>query len=115
ALLLTFVAASAYAHHSITSEYDATVLIELAGTIAAVEIVNPHVRITLQSGQGQWLVEMAAPNALLRRGVDPKALLTVGRQVTVEVFPALDGSLRVNGRTLTADGRRFDVGDGFGW
>ena len=39
-LLLALVAASAFAHHSITSEYDATVVIEIAGTLLGAMIAD---------------------------------------------------------------------------
>lgn len=128
AVLLTLLAAAAAgsyaqhaaAHHSIAAEYDTSRTVTITGIISNVTLVNPHVWIEVKSAgdaQGEAThVEMGAPNALVRRGVDPRTLLTVGKTVVVEGLPASNGSKRMSGRVLvTADGVRHDVSDAFGW
>jgi len=110
----------ATAHHSVAGTYDMEGRVELSGTIAHVELRNPHLRIELttrtESGEeATWLVEMAAPNALVQRGIDPREVIVVGRQVTIEAWPAKDGTQRASAHTLVAsDGARLDVTDTFG-
>lgn len=113
----------AAAHHSITAEYDTARTVTITGVISNVTLINPHVWIEVKSDGGgeTTAVEMGAPNALTRRGVDPRTLLTVGRKVVVEGFPALNRNgdaqgPRLSGRVLvTDDGVRHDVSDAFGW
>jgi hypothetical protein len=48
---------------------------------------------------------------LTRSGFD-RRLLQPGDTVTIDAWPALDGSTRASGRMLAlADGRRFDIHD----
>src|SRR5690606_29218386 len=55
---------------------------------------------------------MAGPSALSRRGVDPRTLLAVGERVTVEAWPAKDGSRSLSARfAVKPSGERFDVAD----
>ena len=55
---------------------------------------------------------MAGPSALSRRGVDPRTLLAVGERVTVEAWPAKDGSRSLSARFIVKpSGERFDVAD----
>jgi len=112
--------ASAFAHHAVPQTFDMEMLTELSGSISRVELVNPHVVIELtttdESGADAiWVVEMGAPNALIRRGFDPRELLVTGRRVTIEAWPAKDGTNSASAnRLVTADGTAFNVVDGFG-
>ena len=57
-----------------------------------------------------WMIEAAAPNALLRRGWN-KNSVPPGTQVTVVGFRAKDGSNRANGREATlANGQKLFLG-----
>jgi hypothetical protein len=115
--LAGYVVTPASAHHSVATTYDKNRLVALSGTIGKVELVNPHVKLELDAPRGDgtritWAIELAAPRALLQRGVDPRELLGVGDSVTIESWLAKDGTNAANGRTLvTADGARYDVGD----
>jgi hypothetical protein len=106
------------AHHSFAAEFDANQPITLKGTIARIDLVNPHswLYVDVKSPDGtvaRWNVEMGAPNALIRRGVT-KASVPVGAEVTVEGFRAKDGSRTANGRTVTlADGRGLFTGSSY--
>jgi hypothetical protein len=106
---LVAVAATALAHHSFSSEYDANKQVNLAGTLARMEWTNPHSAIHVAVKRGDvlenWVVEAATPNTLLRRGLR-KADLPAGAEVSVVAFRAKDGSLRAHGVYLMlADGR----------
>ena len=105
----------ALAHHSFAAEYDANRPITLAGTVTRIELINPHawLYIEVRDAQGnasQWNIEMGAPNALIRRGVN-KNSVPVGAQVTIEGYRAKDGTNTVNGTTIKlADGRSLFSG-----
>ena len=112
---------SATAHHSVAGTYDMEGRVVLSGTITNVELRNPHLRIeltiTTESGEEAiWRVEMAAPGALVQqRGINPREVFVVGRQVSVEAWPAKDGTNSASAHTLvTADGTTIDVTDTFG-
>jgi hypothetical protein len=61
-------------------------------------------------GQVNWSIELAAPNAMLRRGWN-KNSIPIGTIVVVEGWQAKNGSKTANGGYVTlADGRRLFVG-----
>ena len=57
-----------------------------------------------------WMIEAAAPNALLRRGWS-KNSLPAGTEILVEGFQAEDGTNLANGSVITfTDGKKLFVG-----
>lgn len=115
ALVLLGAARFAAAHHSFAAEYDANQPITLRGSVARIDLINPHAWLYLEvkDGDGKatvWNVEMGAPNALIRRGIN-KNSVPVGSEVTVDGYRAKDGSNTVNGTTVKlADGRSLFSG-----
>ncbi len=104
------------AHHAFAAEFDANNPIELRGTIARVELINPHswIHLDVETSDGmveRWMIEGGPPNALFRRGFT-QASLPIGAEIIVEGFRARDAaSLKANGRDITfADGSRPFVG-----
>jgi len=79
------------------------------------EWINPHawIHLDVKNPDGtvtNWLIEGAAPNALIRRGWNRNSLLP-GTEITVEGYLAKDGSKMANGREMTlADGKRLFAG-----
>jgi hypothetical protein len=106
---------SAPAHHSFAAEYDASQPISLRGSVTRIDLINPHawLYIDVKDADGKatrWNVEMGAPNALIRRGIN-KNTVPVGSEVTVDGYRAKDGSNTVNGTTIKlADGRALFSG-----
>ena len=115
-----FVAAEpVWAHHAFAAEFDASKPIKLKGTVTKMEWINPHawIHIDVKGEDGKvspWMIEAAAPNALLRRGFTKNSLLT-GMEILVEGYQAKDATLRANGSIITfSDGRKLFVGSSAG-
>ena len=106
---------SLLAHHAFTAEFDTKKPVKLRGTIAKIEMVNPHswIYIDVKNDDGstsQWMLEAGSPNVLVRRGFS-KAAIPKGTEVIFEGFQAKDGSNRANGRDITfPDGKKLFIG-----
>ena len=114
-LSFTLLAAPTLAHHAFAAEFDSSKPIELEGTVAKLELINPHswIHLDVKRPDGsveRWMIEGGPPNALFRRGFTQDSL-PVGTQILVEGFRSRDGSQKANGRDITlADGSRPFVG-----
>ena len=103
------------AHHAFAAEYDGAKPVKLKGTVLKMEWINPHawIQLEVKNADGtttKWMIEGAAPNALVRRGFNRNSLLP-GTQLTVEGFRAKDGSNYANGRDMTFnDGKNLFIG-----
>ncbi len=103
------------AHHAFTAEFDSKKPVKLRGTIAKIEMVNPHswIYIDVKNDDGttsQWMLEAGSPNVLVRRGFS-KSAIPKGTEVIFEGFQAKDGSNRANGRDITfPDGKKLFIG-----
>jgi hypothetical protein len=102
------------AHHAFAAEFDLSKPIKLRGTVAKVELVNPHswIYVDVKNPDGtttQWMIEGGSPNALVRHGFTKKSL-PVGTEVIFEGFQAKDGSPRANGRDIMLpDGQKLSL------
>jgi hypothetical protein len=105
----------AAAHHAFSAEFDANRPLQLRGTVAKTEWINPHswIHIEVRSEDGEvatWAVECGAPNSLMRRGLN-KLSIPVGTELVVDGFGAKNGSNTANARDITLpDGSQFFVG-----
>ena len=84
--LLLIAPAGALAHHA--GLYDENNVITLSGTIAAIEWINPHVRLTLETRGGdgsveRWQIEGTSVNALERWGIQ-RDWFAVGDTISVK-------------------------------
>jgi hypothetical protein len=119
AIVLLLAAAPVWAHHAFAAEFDGSKPIKFKGTVTKMEWINPHawIHIYVKADDGQvtaWMIEAAAPNALLRRGWT-KNSLPAGTEILVEGYQAKDGTNRANGSVLTfTDGKKLFVGSSAG-
>ena len=115
ALSAVVVVAPLLAHHAFSAEFDANRPVQLKGTVAKMEWINPHawIHIDVEADGGKverWMVEGGTPNTLFRRGFTKNSLLP-GTVIMVDGYQAKDGTLKANGRDLTfEDGRRLFMG-----
>jgi hypothetical protein len=92
-------AVSVQAHHSTASVYDPSQEMEVTGTLAAIQFVNPHGTLTLtvtndDGSTTDWVFSTGSATALASRGISkvgPNAL-KVGEELTVTFQPARNGA-----------------------
>jgi hypothetical protein len=119
AVVLLSVTFPVFAHHAFSAEFDAAKPVKFKGTVTKMEWINPHawIHIDVKGEDGSvtpWMIEAAAPNALLRRGWT-KSSLPAGAEIMVEGYQAKDGSNRANGSIITfTDGKKLFVGSSAG-
>jgi len=104
-----------WAHHAFSAEFDANKPIKFRATVVKMDWINPHawIHVDVKGDNGtvtRWMIEAAAPNALLRRGWNKQSLLP-GTEINIEGFQAKDGTNKGNGSIITfLDGRKLFVG-----
>ena len=87
------------AHHSIQSQFDIHKTVNISGTVAKMEWINPHSYLTVNvkdaDGKVQkWAFELGGPESLRRAGLSraDRGGMKPGDQVTVTALAAKDGS-----------------------
>jgi hypothetical protein len=104
----------ASAHHSLAGEFNTGKTLVLKGTVARVDWANPHIYLYLdviEAGgkAATWQLE-CVPVAMARKaGVSKKMLSVEGAHVTVDAFPARDGTAHLGymAKITYADGHDF--------
>ena len=102
--VVVFAADLTFGHHG-WSGYDSSQVLNLTGAIQESGYEHPHAYVKMQVRDKLWLVVLAPPSRMERRGV-PRETLAVGTTVTVVGYPhrSDDGEMRaeritINGKT----------------
>jgi hypothetical protein len=94
------------AHHS-AAMFDDTKVVELSGTVKALQWTNPHVwlQVTVGDQATEWSLEGGSPNSLSRQGWR-STTFKAGDVVTVRLRPMKDGTSagQFIGAKFAADG-----------
>jgi hypothetical protein len=112
--LVTLGGRLAWAHHSLAGEFDTHKTLHLAGVVSRVDWVNPHIYVYLDVKQpdgtlATWHLE-CVPVAMARKGgISSKLLMGDGSPVTVDAFPARDGTAQLGflAKITYADGHNY--------
>ena len=98
AVALATIAAPAIAHHSVSGQFDArdSALYTVTGTLKKVDWINPHIyfAVDVKDKAGKVVThnfENFPPSFWRRQGVN-KAAFKVGDAITVDAYPARDGT-----------------------
>jgi hypothetical protein len=99
------VAGSALAHHSFAVFFNEDRTVAITGEVMDFQFRNPHgvLRVIVKGKQGakeEWRIETNSPSILRRRGWTPQSL-KAGEVITVEGWPARDGSRYMRMRKVT--------------
>src|SRR5690242_21074118 len=105
ALVMVASGAEALAHHSFAVFFDTqSQLRKVTGVVKEFRFTNPHGVVTLAVRQGGheiiWRAETNSPSILRRRGWSAQSL-HVGETITIEGWPARDGSNYMRLRAAT--------------
>ena len=90
-------AASTFAHHSYSVEFDGTKCMDLRGTLAAIKWENPHGYMDMDvkdvSGKTvRWHLELLTPNAMRRNGTTRQDFeANMGKMMDARICPARPG------------------------
>ena len=116
ALSLLAGTAAVSAHHSFAAEYDGDKPVTIAGTVARIDWLNPHIYfyVDVKDGKGgvaQWKVEGYPPNMLVRQGWKRDVTMKVGDTITVFGWRGRVNPTQAAGRNVTfADGKKLNCG-----
>jgi hypothetical protein len=105
---LVLIAAPLAAHHS-AAMFDDTKVVELSGTVKALQWTNPHVWLQVmvedKGAATEWSLEGGSPNSLSRQGWR-STTFKAGDAVTVRLRPMKDGTAagQFVGAKFAADG-----------
>jgi hypothetical protein len=106
AVLLLVLSLPAFAHHSISVDYDSTKPITLTGRVTRVEWQNPHAFFHIDEksprndAERNWAIELGSLNSLTRMGWTRNSI-RIGEVVAVQGIRAVGNRMMVNARSVT--------------
>ena len=101
-------ASPAGAHHG-WSSYDADKTLTLSGIIRESGYEHPHGHVRLEvAGDRTWLVVLAPPSRMERRGL-PASALRVGATVTVVGYPSRNDPVELRAERISVDGKTVEL------
>ena len=98
------------AHHSVPAQFDVDREIAIRGVVTRIEWTNPHARLWVDARNDDgsvsgWEMELPPPSAL-KRQLGSQDFVKQGDQVSLNLWPAKDGSRVAHTLALTTpDGR----------
>ena len=95
------------AHHG-WSEYDATQMLNLTGTIEESTYEHPHGSINLKTPTKTWIVVLAPPSRMDMRGL-AKELLKKGATASVEGYPNRNKPEEMRAERITIAGKTVEL------
>jgi len=95
------------AHHG-WSEYDQDKPLKLSGRVLESGYEHPHGYLRLQAPGKVWLVVLAPPSRMDRRGL-PREALVAGIEVTVEGYPNRDKAQEMRAERITLAGKTVEL------
>jgi hypothetical protein len=107
--MLVAVCPIAFAHHSLSSEFELSKRTVLSGVISRVEWSNPHAWIFLDvvdprtKNHVEWQVQLPGPDVFTRLGWH-RELFKSGKPILVTAYLARDGSRKGCAQEVTANG-----------
>jgi len=96
-LVAGLAATSAFAHHSLSGQFDVDKSVHITGVVSKVDWMNPHCYIYVDVKQPDgstmtWRLE-SLPVAMMRKaGLDKKELMGDGKPVEIDAHPARNGT-----------------------
>jgi hypothetical protein len=95
-LAVLLLAAPAFAHHSVSGQFDTTKTFDITGVVSRVDWVNPHtqVYVDVKQANGSRLTYKfeCLPVAMMRKaGLSKNELIGEGRPVSIKAHPARNG------------------------
>jgi hypothetical protein len=101
------VAATANAHHG-WSGYDSAQVLNFTGVIREAGYEHPHGHVRLEVPGKVWLVVLAPPSRMERRGLPPGGLAP-GTQATVVGYPSRTNPEEMRAERITLQGKTVEL------
>ena len=98
---------AALAHHG-WSEYDATQVLKLTGTIEEPTYEHPHGSIHLKTPTKTWICVLAPPSRMDMRGL-AKEMLKAGATASVEGYPNRNKPEEMRAERITIAGKTVEL------
>lgn len=107
AILMMGLSANTWAHHG-WSGYDSGQTLHLTGVIQEAGYEHPHAYISLKAPGKVWLVVLAPPSRMERRGI-PREMLAVGTTATVVGYPSRTDATEMRAERISIDGKTAEM------
>jgi hypothetical protein len=108
ALLMTaFTTDFTLAHHG-WSGYDSSQVLNLSGVIQESGYEHPHAYMKMEVGNRLWLVVLAPPSRMERRGI-PRDMLAIGTTATVVGYAHRSSAGEMRAERVTIDGKTAEL------
>jgi len=107
AVALVATAAAVGAHHG-WSGYDSSRPLDLTGVIRAAGYEHPHAYLRLEAPEKVWVVVLAPPSRMERRGVT-REMLQVGTAARVVGYPHRTQADEMRAERLTINGKTVEL------